>query len=282
MSPEETAFIGAICADPESDLPRLVFADWLDEQGRVEQAEFIRLQCEYAGLMCGESEAEAGELQSRLFELEDQCVSDWQAHLQLPKSRTTTYWARRGLIAKLWCTAKFFLSHGERIQRLSPVTSICFRRLVPSNVRQIAKIASFDGVRELEFLMDEVPITTVEAFLRGVDCSWLNSLELCVQTVCSLSNTWFTRNGPLAETIALTPSLANLIRLDLRHVGIGGAGAVALSESRYLDNLRVLQVEHNGLSERAETRLRSRFGNAVILDKADYLRFTHAQLGWDS
>src|ERR687898_691134 len=36
----------AILADPADDAPRLVFADWLDEHGEPDRAEFIRLQCE--------------------------------------------------------------------------------------------------------------------------------------------------------------------------------------------------------------------------------------------
>jgi uncharacterized protein (TIGR02996 family) len=30
----ETVFLQAICADPDDDTPRLVYADWLDERGR--------------------------------------------------------------------------------------------------------------------------------------------------------------------------------------------------------------------------------------------------------
>jgi uncharacterized protein (TIGR02996 family) len=37
-------FIAAIAAAPDDDLPRLVFADWLDENGDPDRAEFIRLQ----------------------------------------------------------------------------------------------------------------------------------------------------------------------------------------------------------------------------------------------
>ncbi len=43
-------FLSAICADPADDTPRLVLADWLDDNGEAERAEFIRLQCELAKL----------------------------------------------------------------------------------------------------------------------------------------------------------------------------------------------------------------------------------------
>ena len=46
----EAAFLAAIRADPDDDAPRLIYSDWLDQQGRAEQAEFIRVQCELAQL----------------------------------------------------------------------------------------------------------------------------------------------------------------------------------------------------------------------------------------
>lgn len=39
-------FLRAIAAAPDDDAPRLVYADWLDESGRPEWAELIRVQCE--------------------------------------------------------------------------------------------------------------------------------------------------------------------------------------------------------------------------------------------
>ncbi len=38
--------LAAICRDPADDQLRLVAADWLEEQGDTDRAEFIRVQCE--------------------------------------------------------------------------------------------------------------------------------------------------------------------------------------------------------------------------------------------
>lgn len=46
---EREAFIEAIAANPYEDTPRLVFADWLQEHGEEDRAEFVRLAHE----MCG-------------------------------------------------------------------------------------------------------------------------------------------------------------------------------------------------------------------------------------
>lgn len=40
--------LAAIRANKADDAPRLVYADWLDERGQVERAEFVRAQCELA------------------------------------------------------------------------------------------------------------------------------------------------------------------------------------------------------------------------------------------
>lgn len=45
MISDDEAFIKAIQAAPDDDLPRLVYADWLTENGELEKAEMIRVQC---------------------------------------------------------------------------------------------------------------------------------------------------------------------------------------------------------------------------------------------
>lgn len=48
MMPDAAPFLAAIRAAPDDDAPRLIYADWLDEHGQPERAEFIRVQCELA------------------------------------------------------------------------------------------------------------------------------------------------------------------------------------------------------------------------------------------
>src|SRR2546425_6662579 len=43
----DDAFIAAILEDPDTDAPRLIYADWLEERGDP-RGEFIRVQCELA------------------------------------------------------------------------------------------------------------------------------------------------------------------------------------------------------------------------------------------
>jgi uncharacterized protein (TIGR02996 family) len=39
---QHDALLRAICESPGDNLPRLAFADWLEENGQEEQAQFIR------------------------------------------------------------------------------------------------------------------------------------------------------------------------------------------------------------------------------------------------
>ncbi len=59
MSSERDALLAAICANPEDDTPRLVFADWLQENGSSEWAALIRCECELARIADDGSGAEA-------------------------------------------------------------------------------------------------------------------------------------------------------------------------------------------------------------------------------
>ncbi len=47
-----------IIEDPHDDAPRLVYADYLDEHGQSERAEFIRVQCELVGVRAAIDEAD--------------------------------------------------------------------------------------------------------------------------------------------------------------------------------------------------------------------------------
>src|SRR4051794_1321406 len=63
----EESFLAAIIDCPEDDTHRLVYADWLDDHGQPERAEFIRLQCRLACL--SEEDPQREQLEKREREL---------------------------------------------------------------------------------------------------------------------------------------------------------------------------------------------------------------------
>lgn len=62
----EQGFLDAIWEHPDDDVPRWIYADWLEEQGNP-RGEFIRIQCALAGTGLGESQRR--ELERRQQEL---------------------------------------------------------------------------------------------------------------------------------------------------------------------------------------------------------------------
>jgi uncharacterized protein (TIGR02996 family) len=74
MQPAD-AFLQAIINTPDDDTPRLVYADWLEENGDAERADFIRVQCALARLPKNDPRCEA--LEARVRELFSQVVARW-------------------------------------------------------------------------------------------------------------------------------------------------------------------------------------------------------------
>src|SRR5262245_42219655 len=69
------ALLASCVEDPEDDVPRLVYADWLEEQGQSERAEFIRAQIQLARDPDDSPERRA--LAFRARELLDQHEEEW-------------------------------------------------------------------------------------------------------------------------------------------------------------------------------------------------------------
>jgi uncharacterized protein (TIGR02996 family) len=75
----EASLLAEIRALPDDDVPRLVYADWLEDQGDSDRAEFIRLQVRLA--RAPEHSPERFELEEQSEDLLAQHQRDWLAHL---------------------------------------------------------------------------------------------------------------------------------------------------------------------------------------------------------
>jgi uncharacterized protein (TIGR02996 family) len=83
---KQEGFLQAIRAEPNDDAHRLVYADWLDDNGDPDRAEFIRVQCELA--RCPEGHGRRAALAAREGELleahrltwTDLAFAEWLGH----------------------------------------------------------------------------------------------------------------------------------------------------------------------------------------------------------
>jgi uncharacterized protein (TIGR02996 family) len=94
MNPE-SAFVQAVVEAPD-DTPRLIYADWLDEHGEVERAEFIRCQIEAAQRK--RDSRRRREVAFRARQLLDQHEAKWTKPL---RSLTPEWQFFRGFVEKL-------------------------------------------------------------------------------------------------------------------------------------------------------------------------------------
>ena len=136
----EAHFLAAIRAEPRDNLPRLAFADWLDEHGQPERAEVIRVQCEVARLEArirfgfGHPDWPAAwralaDRQSRLFldatwapEFGPVLIAPWPGYHDTDPVAAAVF--VRGFAAAVTCPAEVWLEHGDAIAARHPVERV--------------------------------------------------------------------------------------------------------------------------------------------------------------
>jgi uncharacterized protein (TIGR02996 family) len=102
----DDAFLQAILENPDDDTPRLIYADYLDEHGDPDRAEFIRVQVALASLPPDDRRRE--QLGDRERELLAGHREDWLGPLR-PLLSGWTF--RRGLLDAITVPAATYLQH---------------------------------------------------------------------------------------------------------------------------------------------------------------------------
>jgi uncharacterized protein (TIGR02996 family) len=122
VTPDEV-FLHDIVANPDDDTPRLIYADWLEDHGDPDRAEFIRLQCELERM--GKSDTRSRELQRRERELLEANKENWAGPV---RSLVESWDFRRGFIERVEMTGAAFLTGGAGMLRLAPVRQMRLRK----------------------------------------------------------------------------------------------------------------------------------------------------------
>lgn len=139
------AFLAEIRERPDDDFPRLQFADWLEENGEPERAEFIRVQCELAkrirvdlpareprlqpladvaaDVLADHADPEGAALRARERELLADAAF-WVVDLPVAGMPANgTIW-RRGFIEGIACPAEHWLARADDIVRATPLREV--------------------------------------------------------------------------------------------------------------------------------------------------------------
>ena len=118
---ERAGLLRACCERPADDVPRLILADWLEENGEAERGEFVRVQislasCVWAGTACSQCES----LRRRERELLAANQVKWRLDLPSGWANWVTDF-RRGLVAEIALPLAPFLAHAKEIFAIAPV-----------------------------------------------------------------------------------------------------------------------------------------------------------------
>jgi uncharacterized protein (TIGR02996 family) len=271
------ALLRAILDAPEDDAPRLVYADWLDEQGDSARAAFMRVQIELARLSADDPDrSRLAQTERTLLGANRTAWNEW-----LPDWVSTQEY-RRGFIEWIQCQAADFIAHADEVRSKTPLQGV---RL---DGRQRIAVAIFrsralEGLRSLTLSVNVQPLTwdqlanchylsrladleirssshTAEMVMALVSSSSLPALKSLRLKWCALGDehtAWLVRHRWTDRLRAL----------DLSNNHIGPEGGLAIAGSPFLEELEYLSLNGNPLFENAQVveKLRARFGNRVRL-----------------
>ncbi|MBO0698740.1 MAG: TIGR02996 domain-containing protein [Zavarzinella sp.] len=276
----------AVLAAPDDDAPRLIYADWLDEHGEPERAEFIRLQCAMDRIP--PKTGRWRPLHDRTSRLEREWKARW-AGAALERVLNAEF--RRGFVDRVRLTVDQFLTSADRLLALEPVTvwefaSSAFFVRGPG-IDRVAAHPAFDRVRGLvcgQFAPEELVTTLSESrYLNGLRAVSVTYRYPSAKALVAL----FAAAPNLAELSAEDAPVINLRdlwrrgtpprlrRLELVHCRVTDPAAHQLAGSAALEKLEVLRLDGNDLSARAAEAI----ANSEYLRGLRELSFAGASLG---
>jgi uncharacterized protein (TIGR02996 family) len=225
------ALVAAVLAAPADDLPRLIYADYLDDLGTpaaAARAEFVRLQCDTARTGTDANQA-------REKALLEAFGTAWLAPLRAagePLQNLSTHGQfRRGFVEVVWMPAPVFVQKAAKLFSRCPVTELRVTKAVWNDM--------------------------IELFA----CEHLGRLE-----TLDLSERKF--SDALAVRLAASEPARKLKRVRLRNCGLGSHAAAALADAGRGWPLVELDVSLNPMPAHAVAGLRERYGRAVRYDPA--------------
>jgi uncharacterized protein (TIGR02996 family) len=252
---DRDAFLAAIVAAPEQDLPRLVFADYLDDCGEAPRAEFIRLQCAVAH---GKHQH-----RRRTDELEERHRDEWLA----PLGRGVFHAEfRRGFPEHLVMSAREFVQDNAGIRAQTPLRGVALlgagrvlARLLAgphlaglialhltggmlgdAGVERLTECPHLAGVRTLRLGMNEIGDAGASAL---ANCEFLSDLRILILSQNGISDAG-------AWDMARSPHFRQLAALDLSENEISPLSLAMLRNSPFLENLNELEADSQRVSVR--------------------------------
>ena len=257
MNAEEAAFVELVCASPDDDAPRLVFADWLDERDDP-RGEFIRIQCALAKMPATDP------ARTLLLDREAVLIARYHAPWSEPL-RGIAGWTefRRGFVDTVNMETRKFLSRGEELFKLAPVRHVRFLD-VGGNLPRLVASPLLSRITSLTMYAQHLGDDLAPALVDSPHLTGLRHLNVGrnrigdrgVQRIARYNRFTDLRSIDLSDNairdtgmraVAESSRLANLDTIDLRRNELTRSGLASLCSSSTLTSLRHLGIALNDL-----------------------------------
>ena len=246
MSSDRDALLAAVLANPDDDVPRLVYADYLEEAGgeaNVARARFIR--AEVTAEQLPEDDPERERLESLAARQFNRYSFTWNSEIPGWDGVNCGVTYRRGFAADLSIRIDRFISDGNRLFAAAPFTALRLRQ--PDSLpRGLTRFVGPDlsRITTLQVGPDEwyscERIRLVEWVLEMESLSNLHRLILS-QMAVGCDNVQH-----LIAAISSPSSVPALTAINLSLNRLGDAGASYLAAARGL-----VQVQGGGFANRS-------------------------------
>jgi uncharacterized protein (TIGR02996 family) len=294
MTSQQDALYRSVCEYPDEDMPRLIFADWVEEAGDSIRAEFIRMQIALARV------AEHDVLWTRARQLHPNAILGWSLTYPLPSLPAGFSWeghrTRRGFSWQ--ATAEnldAFLTDAPALFAAAPVQSLCFDPRSNLNKRflDLVNCPHLDRIRRLEFSLTRIDsegasLLGSSPFARNItELSFANNAVTTEGLGALAASCLFEQLRELElERAALPPSelveslaamkMGTLRRLSVSECLLASTDVACLASLPFVQSLHMLDLSDNplgceGVQSLAESSL---FSGLAILN----LSRTHAGL----
>ena len=229
---DEDYFLDEIRRDRASDEPRLIYADWLEEQGDS-RAQLIRVQCELAQLVAHDPRRHALECCER--DLLSMHRSQWCSPLSRVGISAFEYC--RGFVERCRFDCSHFLHLADEMLATVPVVAeLAFDRVPEADAPALAeRLAKLDPRLRLESLGLQ------GCKFSAADIERLASSSL-TESLCSLNLSWNMCVGERGVEALASVRWPRLRVLDLRGICIGPGAARRIVEANAWPDLRLMLV----------------------------------------
>jgi uncharacterized protein (TIGR02996 family) len=242
MTGEREAFLSAILASPGEDTPRLVFADWLDENGAEEDrahAALIRAHCRAEALP--EGSRPRLKLEREAKAILKQYGERWARPLE--DTRVVKGWTfRRGFLDGVTMSATVFSQNAKKVFDAAPTVRSARFPDASNEVGRLARCAYLSRLAALDISrMCACGYCPIENDLRAL----FGSKHAKGLTSLNIAGDRMDAEG--VKRLAKSSALSRLTSLDVSENPIGPLGVVELGKSEHLKNLVTLNLSKTEL-----------------------------------